>query len=85
MAYNVPALGEEADFEAQMFSLAQMFIRMPNVQFSTEPAIFANCCWQKYSYFLKFIFIGFTNGGINMKSNLSNSILNSGFILIFSE
>jgi hypothetical protein len=41
---NVWSLGEEADLEAQMFNLAQMFIRIPNVQFSTEPAILPNCC-----------------------------------------
>jgi len=33
-------LGEVAELEAQMLSLEQMFIRIPNVQFSTEPAIF---------------------------------------------
>jgi hypothetical protein len=44
MAYNVLQLGEVADLETQMFSLAQMFIRNPNVQFSTEPAILPNCC-----------------------------------------
>jgi hypothetical protein len=37
-------LGEVADLEAQMFNLVQMFIRNPNVQFSTEPAILPNCC-----------------------------------------
>jgi hypothetical protein len=41
---NVLQLGEVADLEAQMFNLAQMFIRIPNVQFSTEPAILPNCC-----------------------------------------
>jgi hypothetical protein len=41
---KVWSLGEEADLEAQMFNLAQMFIRIPNVQFSTEPAILPNCC-----------------------------------------
>jgi len=40
----VSQLGEVADLEAQMFNLAQMFIRKPNVQFSTEPAILPNCC-----------------------------------------
>ena len=34
---NDLGLCEEAELEAQMFSLAQMFIRIPNVQFSTEP------------------------------------------------
>jgi len=37
-------LGEEAELEAQMFNLAQMFIRIPNVQFSTEPAFLQNAC-----------------------------------------
>jgi hypothetical protein len=41
---NVLQLGEVTDLEAQMFNLAQMFIRIPNVQFSTEPAILPNCC-----------------------------------------
>jgi hypothetical protein len=41
---NVLGLCEEADFEAQMFDLAQMFIRIPNVQFSTEPAFLQNPC-----------------------------------------
>jgi hypothetical protein len=44
MTANVLQLGEVADLEAQMFNLAQMFIRIPNVQFSTEPAILPNCC-----------------------------------------
>jgi hypothetical protein len=44
VAGNVPQLGEVADLEAQMFNLAQMFIRNPKVQFSTEPAILPNCC-----------------------------------------
>jgi hypothetical protein len=38
-------LCEEADLEAQMFNLAQMFIRIPNVQFSTEPAFLQNPCY----------------------------------------
>jgi len=37
-------LCEEADLEAQMFVLAQKFIRIPNVQFSTEPAFLQNPC-----------------------------------------
>jgi len=44
LAGNVLGLCEEADFEAQMFSFAQMFIRIPNVQFSTEPAFSQNPC-----------------------------------------
>jgi hypothetical protein len=38
-------LCEEAELEAQMFNLAQMFIRIPNVQFSTEPAFLQNPCY----------------------------------------
>ena len=41
---NVLGLCEEADLEAQMFVLSQMFIRIPNVQFSTEPAFLQNPC-----------------------------------------
>jgi len=45
MTANGLRLGEEAVLEAQMFSLAQMFIRIPNVQFSTEPAFLQNPCY----------------------------------------
>ena len=45
MTANVPQLGEVADLEALTFNLALMFIRNPNVQFSTEPAILPNCCY----------------------------------------
>ena len=41
---NVLGLCEEAELEAQMFGLAQMSIRIPNVQFSTEPAFSQNPC-----------------------------------------
>jgi hypothetical protein len=44
MSANVLGLCEVADLEAQIFNLAQMFIRKPNVQFSTEPAILQNPC-----------------------------------------
>jgi hypothetical protein len=43
-AFNVFGLCEEAELEAQMSVLAQMFIRIPNVQFSTEPAFLQNPC-----------------------------------------
>jgi len=46
MRHNGLRLCEEAELEAQMFSLAQMFNRIPNVQFSTEPAFLQNPCWQ---------------------------------------
>jgi hypothetical protein len=45
MAHNVLQLGEVADFERQMFDLAQMFIRNPKLDLSTEPAILPNCCY----------------------------------------
>ena len=45
VTHNVLQLGEVADLEALTFNLALMFIRMPNVQFSTEPAILPNCCY----------------------------------------
>ena len=44
MTTNVLGLCEEAELEAQMFNLAQMFIRIPNVQFSTKPAFLQNPC-----------------------------------------
>jgi hypothetical protein len=44
MRHNGSGLCEEAELEAQMFNLAQMFIRNPNVQFSTEPAFSQNPC-----------------------------------------
>jgi hypothetical protein len=44
LADNGSRLCEEADFEAQMFVLAQMFIRIPNAQFSTKPAFLQNRC-----------------------------------------
>jgi hypothetical protein len=43
--HNVLQLGEVADFERQMFDLAQMFIRNPKLDLSTEPAILPNCCY----------------------------------------
>jgi len=46
LAPNVLGLCEEAELEAQMFGLAQMFIRIPNVQFSTEPAFLQNPCYK---------------------------------------
>ena len=45
LTYNVLQLGEVADFERQMFDLAQMFIRNPKLDLSTEPAILPNCCY----------------------------------------
>jgi hypothetical protein len=44
LAGNVLQLGEVADLEAQMFNLVLMFIRNPNVQFSTEPPLLPNPC-----------------------------------------
>jgi len=44
VAGNVLQLGEVGELKVQMFMLAQMYNRIPNVQFSTEPAILPNCC-----------------------------------------
>ena len=58
MSHNGLQLGEVADFEALTFILVQMFIRNPNVQFSTEPAILPNCCYAialSQGLFIKFL------------------------------
>jgi hypothetical protein len=44
LEFNVLQLGEVADLEALNFNLALMSIRIPNVQFSTEPAFSQNPC-----------------------------------------
>ena len=44
IAPNGLRLCEEAELKVQIFSLEQMFIRIPNVQFSTEPAFLQNRC-----------------------------------------
>jgi hypothetical protein len=44
MPYNGLGLCDGGELEAQMFGLAQMFIRMPNVKFGTSPAIEPNAC-----------------------------------------
>jgi hypothetical protein len=44
ISYNVLQLGEVADLEALTFNLALMFIRNPNVQLTTTPAITPNRC-----------------------------------------
>ncbi len=48
VAYNVTTLGEEADLEAQSFSLAQKPIGSTNVQFSTKPAFLPNVCYRLF-------------------------------------
>ncbi len=45
LAYNVKTLGEEAELEAQTFSLAQTPIGSTNVEFSTNPAFLPNVCY----------------------------------------
>jgi hypothetical protein len=45
VADNGLGLCEEADLEVQMFVLAQLLIRIPNVQFRTEPAFLQNPCY----------------------------------------
>jgi hypothetical protein len=51
IATNVLQLGEVADLEAQKFNFALKFIRNPNVQFSTKPAILPNCCCMPFYSF----------------------------------
>jgi len=46
IASNVISLGEEADLEAQSFSLAQKPIGSTNVQFSTKTAFLPNVCYR---------------------------------------
>lgn len=45
MTAYVLGLGEGGEIEVQMFNLAQMFIRIPNVQFSTKAPLLPNPCW----------------------------------------
>jgi hypothetical protein len=44
LATNVPALGEEADFEAQNCLPALNLIRSTKLHLSTEPAFLPNAC-----------------------------------------
>jgi hypothetical protein len=46
-------LGEVADLEALTFNLALMFIRKPNVQIGTEPAILPNCVCREWPTVLR--------------------------------
>jgi hypothetical protein len=50
MAGNVPTLGEEAELEAQTFSLAQKPIGSTNVQFSTKTAFLPNVCYMLFFF-----------------------------------
>jgi hypothetical protein len=52
MPYNGLGLCEEAELEAQMFSLVLLFIRIPIVQFSTEPAFLQNPCYALVPFFV---------------------------------
>ena len=45
IGHNVKTLGEEAELEAQTFSLAQTPIGSTNVEFSTNPAFLPNVCY----------------------------------------
>jgi hypothetical protein len=45
LAGNGLALGEEADFEALNFLLAQNLIRSQMLQLTTEPAFLPNACY----------------------------------------
>jgi len=48
LLHNVPSLGEEAELEAQTFSLAQKPIESTNVQFSTKTAFLPNVCYVRF-------------------------------------
>ena len=48
MTCNGLGLGEGGESEAQMFNLAQMFIRIPNVQFSTKAPLLPNPCYRAF-------------------------------------
>jgi hypothetical protein len=63
---NVLGLCEEADLEAQMFNLAQMLIRIPNVQYSTEPAFSQNPCYVPFFYIPLLDFSITLFGGIDL-------------------
>jgi len=54
ISHNGFTLGEEADLEAQTFSLAQKPIESTNVQFSTKTAFLPNVCYA-FVLFLKLI------------------------------
>jgi hypothetical protein len=56
MTANGLGLGEEAELKAQMFGLAQMLIRIPNVQFSTEPAFFCKTPVSGSLFFQRLVF-----------------------------
>jgi hypothetical protein len=51
ISYNGLGLCEEAELEAQMFGLAQMFNRRTAVEFSTEPAFSQNPCYRLFFLF----------------------------------
>jgi hypothetical protein len=70
---NVLGLCEEAELEAQMFSLAQMLIRIPNVQFSTETAFSQNPCYLPYFVYEPMkLFMAFCLSSSNFVSASSN-------------
>ena len=55
MSANVLGLCEVGEFEAQMFILAQMIVRIPMLKCSTYAPILQNPCWW-LGLFLKFFF-----------------------------
>ena len=48
--FIVKTLGEEAELEAQTFSLAQTPIGSTNVEFSTNPAFLPNVCYVPFLF-----------------------------------
>jgi hypothetical protein len=51
LAPNVLGLCDGGELEVQMFSLVQMFIRIPNVEFSTEAPLLQNPCYAMFFCF----------------------------------
>jgi len=56
IAYNVLALGEEADFEAQNCLTVLNLIRSTKLHLSNEPAFLPNACYV-LPFFLSYCFI----------------------------
>ena len=44
IAHNVFGLGEGGELEVQMFNLAQMLIRIPQLKYSTKAPLLPNPC-----------------------------------------
>ena len=61
MAYNVPALGEVANFGTDYFLLNYNFFAKCERELTTKFAILPNGCWKTY-YFLSYLYVKFDFG-----------------------